>query len=169
MLELIWGILNISLLIYFFVICFKVIKLIRKNLGLLATLIFAFGILSFVSKPNNEKEVKQFKIIDQTKITDEEKISDHIFNEEIIIEDKLITKIHASITFKEYNQEFRLLNAYTYRNGFVSGIDWEAKEIDIDKINSNTYKYTISGKKDWNLLGIQIFSELKDYKGFLKL
>ena len=169
MLELIWGILNISLLIYFFVICFKVIKLIRKNLGLLATLIFAFGILSFVSKPNKEKEIKKFEILDETKITDEEKISGHIFDENIIIEDKLTTKIRASITFKEYNQEFRLLNAHANMNGFVSGIDWEAKEIDIDKINSNTYKYNITGKKDWNLLGIRIFTELKDYKGIFKL
>ena len=86
MLELIWGILNIALLLYFFVICFKVIKLIRENLGLLATLIFAIGILSFVSKPNKEKNIKKFEILDKTKITGEEKINGHIFNENIIIE-----------------------------------------------------------------------------------
>lgn len=54
MFELIWGILNGFLLIYFIVICFKSVKTVKEKLGIFATFIFVIGLLSFISKPNKK-------------------------------------------------------------------------------------------------------------------
>jgi hypothetical protein len=170
MLEILWGIVNIAILIYFIIICFKVIKIVRENLGVVATLIFVIGLMSFISKPKDESyKVKTFEIKDESIIKGEEKISDHIFQHDIVLEKKLATTIIATITFKEYDQQVRLLNTYTVMTGFVSGIDWKASNVDFTKNKDNSYTYQIIGTKDWRILGIRIYTQMKDYKGKFKL
>ncbi len=74
MLELLWGILNIAILIYFIIICFKVIKIVRENLGGIATLVFVIGLMSFISKPNDQNnKIKTFEVKDESVIKDEKK------------------------------------------------------------------------------------------------
>jgi hypothetical protein len=170
MLELLWGILNIAILVYFIIICFKVIKIVRENLGGIATLIFVLGLMSFIAKPNVENnKIKTFEIKDESKIVGEEKINGHIFTEDIILEKKLVTTISATITFKEYDQQVRIINAYTMMTGFVSGIDWKASNVDITKNNDNSYNYQIIGTRDWRILGIRIYTNMEDYKGKFKI
>ena len=55
MLELIWGLINIAILIYFVIICFKSTKVIKEKLGIFASLIFVLGLLSFIAKPSDEE------------------------------------------------------------------------------------------------------------------
>ena len=54
MLYLLWGLLNIGLFIYFIVISIKATKLVREKVGLFASLIFLFGLLSFGGRSNND-------------------------------------------------------------------------------------------------------------------
>ena len=170
MLELVWGILNIAILLYFIIICFKAVKLVKENLGRIATLIFAIGIMSFISKPNEvENSNKRFEIRGDSKITNEESISGHILNQEIVLEKKLVSTIHATITFKEYNQEVRLLSGFTQMTGFVSGVDWITINTNVSKKSENTYNYRIQGTKNWRILGIKIYTEQKDFNGLMKL
>lgn len=53
MLYLLWGLLNVGLFLCFIVICFRATKLIRQNFGLLAAVVFVFGLLSFIGSSNN--------------------------------------------------------------------------------------------------------------------
>jgi hypothetical protein len=170
MLELLWGILNIAILIYFIIICFKAIKIVRDNLGGIATLVFVMGLLSFISKPNEENnKVKTFKIKDESIIKGDEKSIRNVFSQEIVLEKELASTILATITFKEYDQKIRLLNAYADRSGFVSGIDWKASNVDITKNTDNSYNYQITGTKDWRILGLGVYTQFKIFKGNFKL
>ena len=170
MLELLWGILNIAILIYFIIICFKAIKIVRDNLGGIATLVFVMGLLSFISKPNEENnKVKTFKIKDESIIKGVEKSNRNVFSQEIVLEKELASTIRATITFKEYDQKIRLLNAYAYRSVFVSGIDWKASNVDITKNTDNSYNYQITGTKDWRILGLRVYTQFKIFKGKFKL
>lgn len=54
MMYLIWGLLNIGLLIYFLSICFKVTKLIREKMGLFITVFFVLTLLSFIGNSNKD-------------------------------------------------------------------------------------------------------------------
>ena len=170
MLELIWSLLNISLIIYFLIICLKAIKIIRENWGRLATLVFVLGLSSFISKPNPENnKVKIFKVQDESKIMNEDKISGHVFSQEIILEKKLVTTIGATISFKEYDQEIRVLDIYSDIYGFVGGIDWKPSNVMLNKNKDNSYNYEINGSKDWRLLGIRIYTQSEEFKGNIKL
>ena len=170
MLELIWGILNIAILIYFIIICFKVIKIVRENLGIIATIIFVIGLMSFISKNNNEnKTVETFEINDESKIIGEDKITGHIFDQDIIVEKELATTILAKITFKEYDQQVRVLNANSTLTGFASGIEWKTSNIEITKNKDNSYNYEITGTKNWKLLGVKVYTQLKEFSGKFEL
>jgi hypothetical protein len=170
MLELIWGILNISIFIYFIIICFKAVKIVRENLGGISTLILVIGLMSFIVKPNNEtNKIKTFNIKDNSMVKGEEKIDGHVFNEEIILEEKFATTVIASISFKEYDQQIRLLKTYTMMTGFVSGIDWKASRVDITKNIDSSYNYEVIGTKDWSILGIKVYTQSNVFKGKIKL
>ena len=54
MIYLLWGLLNIGLLIYFLIISFKVIKLIREKLGLFETVFFVIILLSLIGSANKD-------------------------------------------------------------------------------------------------------------------
>ena len=170
MIELIWGILNVAIFIYFIIICFKVIKIVRENLGGIAMLVFVVGLISFMSTSDSQKEkIKIFEIKDESIIEGEEKIDEHIFTKDLILDDELSTSIIATFTFKEYGQQFRVLKVYTMMTGFVSGTDWKASNVAINKNNGNSYNYHILGTKDWKILGIIIYTESKEFKGTVKL
>lgn len=170
MLELIWTLLNISLLIYFLLICLKAIKFIRENLGRLATPVFMLGLLSFISKPYTEdNKVKIFKISDNTQITtDDDKLRGHNFSQEIVLEEKLLTTISATISFKEYDQKVKVVSLYSDIYGFVGGIDWSPSTVMLNKNTDASYHYEIGGTKDWRLLGIRIYAQQKVFKGRIK-
>jgi hypothetical protein len=49
MTYLLWSLLNIALGVLFIYLCFKATKLINERIGLLASLVFVFGILAIMS------------------------------------------------------------------------------------------------------------------------
>jgi hypothetical protein len=59
MLYLFWGLLNISLFLYFIIICFRATKLLREKGGLPASIIFVFGLLSFIGQSNVDNDNKE--------------------------------------------------------------------------------------------------------------
>ena len=59
MLYLLWSLLNIALFLYFIIICFKATKLLREKVGLLASIIFVAGSLSFIGQSNIDNDNKE--------------------------------------------------------------------------------------------------------------
>ena len=71
MFELIWGIFNGILLLYFIVICFKSVKLVKEEIGFLASLVFVLGLLSFMSNSiewDHSGDVKIIKVKDRKSV-----------------------------------------------------------------------------------------------------
>ncbi len=164
MLELFWGILNTAILIYFIIICFKIVRIVRENLGGIATLIFVLGLMSFIAKPNDNK-VETFDLRNENKKIEREKFNGDIFSKDIELERNLTSNINVNIQFGENETEKKLLYAQSNRSGFVSGIDWKMKDIVVNKINNDTYEYEVVGCKDWRILGIVIFTQSKEFNG----
>ena len=170
MLELFWGILNIAILIYFIIICFKATKIIRENLGTMASIIFVFGLLSFIGKPNQENtKNKTFNLQSISEAKENNKFNGNTYLREKKLENNLMTDIGISISFGENKIEKKLLNANVYRNGFISGTDWETKHINVSKLKNNTYQYNVIGTIDWRILGIKLYTELKEFDGKIEL
>jgi hypothetical protein len=171
MVELIWGILNITILIYFIIICFKSTKIIREKLGAFAVLIFVFGLLSFIGAPNDENpKIKIFDLQNQTKEAKLNRFKGNTYLLRRKLDDNLMTKIELSISFGENENGKNLLTAYTSRTGFVSGTNWKTENISVEKSKTeNKCFYNISGILEWRLLGLKIYSEPKDFDGEVEL
>lgn len=168
MLELIWGILNFSILIYFIIICFQAVKVIRENLGGIATLVLVLGLVSFISKPNEENNSSQTFDL-QKDAGFPNKYNGNTFSTDKLLEENLTTKISLSIQFGENNSEERLLKAEIYRDGFVSGTEWKATNVTISPLDRINYQYQATGIIDWKILGITLYSQSKEFNGKIKL
>ena len=165
MLELLWGILNGFLLIYFIVICFKSVRILKKNLGIFASFIFVIGLLSFISKPDKKNIAdKNIDVLNQT--NPKKAFNGNSFFREITLEDNLTSKIGLSILVGENEPDLIILNANCYRSGFISGTNWNVENIEIDKEKNKKFcTYIVRGIMEWKILGITIYSEPKSFTG----
>jgi len=167
MFELIWGLLNGILFIYFIIICFKSVKLVKENIGVLAALIFVIGLLSFISKPIEKNIIdKNIEILNQTNPT--KAFDGNSFFREITLEDNLTSNINLSIVVGENKttKALSILNANSNRTGFIFGTNWNAKNIDIDLQKDQNYcNYVVFGILEWKILGFTIYLEDKTFSG----
>lgn len=172
MIYLIWGLINIGLFIFFIFTCFRAIKFIREKSGFFASLIFVFGLFSFIgnsNKANDNKEPnsnrsKHWDFKPQDSII--QNTTDNIY---IIIEETLLSKYNLSI---QYGQEkTSKLNApilaYSSTEGFISGTNWLPVSVIVNQTEDNKkFEYQVSGILEWKLLGATVYSQPKTYTGF---
>lgn len=171
MLALLWGILNITVIVYFLIICIKSTKIISEKLGALASLIFVFGLLSFSSNPTDEpSKTKVFELERQANNEKPKVFNGNTYNIRKSLEDNLVSKIELAVTFGENENGKKRLTAYSYRNGFVCGTNWKTSMIMVEKSKTeNKCFYNLSGIIEWRLLGLTLYSEPKHFKGALEL
>lgn len=170
MTYLFWGILNIGLLLFFIVICFRATKLIREKIGLFASVIFVLGLLSFISgsskdynKQPNSSQIKTWEFNNKSNLNTNET---HFLN--ISLEKNLVSENVLGINYgQEIHQKINIpVSAYSDMTGLRSGTTWNPSLIIVNKTSDNNkFEYFVSGVVKWNLLGATIYSEPKVYKG----
>jgi hypothetical protein len=171
MLYLLWGLLNIGLFLFFIVICFRATKVIREKFGLITSIVFVFGLLSFVGHSNcdnenkepNSNQIKTWKFISEDSLN--RNATSFI---KIDLEKTLVSKYDLGIKYGKDKQ--RQLNiptsAYSSTTGFISGTKWKPILIIINRTNDNNkFEYFVDGVVEWKLLGATIYSQQKKYKG----
>lgn len=170
MVYLLWGLLNIGLLIFFIVVCFRATKLIRKKIGIIAAIIFILGLLSFIGNPNNgDKKVNS----NQTKTFvlhhEDSLIRNSTYLLNIDLGKTLISRYKLYIQYGK-NKEGQTnipISAYSYTTGFVSGTNWKPLSISVNQTNDNDkFEYQVDGVVKWSLLGITVYSEPKQWEGY---
>ena len=171
MTYLLWGLLNIGLFLFFIVICFKATKLIREKIGLFASVIFVFGLLSFVGHSNNDNDnkepnsnqIKTWKFISEDSLKSNDS---YLLN--IDLEKTLVSNYDLGIKYgKDKEGQINIpISAYSSTTGFISGTNWKPVSIIINRTNDNNkFEYSVDGVVEWKLLGATIYSQLKEYKG----
>ncbi|MBK0368740.1 hypothetical protein [Flavobacterium agrisoli] len=171
MTYLLWGLLNIGLFLFFILICFKATKLIREKLGLFASIIFVFGLLSYVGHSNgdndnkepNSNQIKTWKFVSEDSLK-----SNDTYLIDIDLEKTLISKYYLGIKYsKDKEGQVNIpISAYSSTTGYVSGTNWKPLSIIVNTTNDNNkFEYFVHGVVEWKLLGATIYSELKEYKG----
>jgi len=169
MTYLLWGLLNIGLFIFFIVICFKATKLIREKVGLFASIIFVFGLLSFVghsgndNKEPNSNQIKTWKFISEDSLKNNDSYLLYID-----LEKTLVSKYDLGIEYgKDKQRQINIpISAYSSTTGFISGTNWKPVSIIINRTNDNNkFEYFVGGVVEWKLLGATIYSQPKEYKG----
>jgi len=170
MTYLLWGLFNIGLLLFFIIICFKVTKLIREKLGLFASIIFVFGLLSFVGHSNNDNNKESnSNQIKTWKFTSEDILSRNgTYLLDVDLEETLVSKYDLDIEYgKDRHGEMNIpISASSSKTGLVIGTNWKPVSIIVNKTNDNKkFEYLVEGVVEWKLLGATIYSRLKEYKG----
>ena len=169
MFELIWGIFNAVVLIYFFVICIKSVKIVRDGLGGLAGFVLVIGLLSFISKEDSknlaEKNINFYNQESSNNST-KSKFSGNSFHQDVSLEKKLTSEIWLNIYFGEEKNDLVIISANCMKSGLVSGTKWNVHSIQVDKPkNTNYCNYFVSGSVDWRIMGLNLYSESKIFEG----
>ncbi len=169
MTYLLWGLFNIGIFLFFIVICFKATKLVREKLGLFASIIFVFGLLSFVGNSSNDNKEPNSNYIKTWKFVSEDSLKNNdSYLLSVDLEKTLISKYDLGIKYgKDRQGQTNIpISAYSSTTGFTSGTNWKPVSIIINRTNDNNkFEYFVDGVVEWKLLGATIYSELKEYKG----
>ena len=167
MFEIIWGILNLVLLIAFFTICFKAVKLTKEKLGIFSAIILTFGMLSFMSTNNTEdSENVEFDLKDSERVNDK---YSNTFLSRAKIAQNLANSTDLTVKYAKQNESVNLLYAKSNRSGLIMGTKWQPRMISINFEKNNMYNYQVVGQLEWYLLGIRLTTQEKVYIGKINL
>lgn len=171
MTYLLWSLLNIALGVLFIYLCFKATKLINERIGLLASLVFVFGILAIMSSSRiqeAERETSKGHLTtwEYTPADSLDSNSTHIMR--IDLEKNLISKYQLLINYcKDKDGDIIYpLSASVSTTGFVIGTKLKPVLINIKKSDEkNKFEYAIHVNINWRLLGADIIYQSKLFEG----
>jgi hypothetical protein len=160
MIQLIWAIINIVLFLGLAIFCIKTASEIRKKISLSAAILFSFFALSFITRPSNEEKDKKFEF--ENRETKTQSLNHNNYFSNIILEEDFFSKIELYASSDGENASSGMIR----RIGFVCGTSWSTQYIIINKTEKkNTFQYEVGGTRKWILLGLEVYSEFKDFKG----
>jgi hypothetical protein len=175
MLYLFWALLNIGLFIFFVFICFNAAKRIKEKFGLVASVVFVFGLLSFVGhsdddESNNKPNTNYIQTWDLR--TSDSLAEGYRYFAEIELEKTLISKYNLAIG---YNKDSVAKNsvpvsAFSRVTGFQNGTNWKPVSIIVNPTtDSRTFEYEVDGTVGWKLLGMTVYYQPRHWKGIVVL
>jgi hypothetical protein len=173
MLHVLWAILNVGLFLFFITICFKATIIIREKLGLFASIIFVFGLLSFVSNSGNNDEgdkngqnqVEKWKLSSENEIT-----PSSLTYTQISIDKTLMSTINLGVSFgkEKISNKYVAIEANSIMLGLVCGQEWKPLSIYVEPTAINgKFRYIVTGTLKWKLLGTTFYYQYKTYSGFI--
>ncbi len=173
MLYLLWGLLNISLFLAFIVICMQAIKLIRVKMGFWSSVLFVVGVVSFAAhstasshdKKSSPHATQHWQFLPEDSLRNRE-------NHEVYInmEKTLVSHYDLSIAYKKDlpGKGNIPVSAYSSLSGFVSGIQWRPQAIVVNQTGDpSRLEYSVAGMREWQLLGITLYSQSRHYSGYV--
>lgn len=167
---LIWSLINTALVIYFFVICYRAVKLIKEKFGVVTAVFFTIGLLSFACQSNNEdKNTHQREM--WTFNTDTITETSTIRMRNCYAEKSPSFQINVSVTYglDKRNKQNVPINAYSTVSGLVSGFKWRPNSISVYKSKKETgLDCAMAGILEWQLFGLTIYSQSKALSGFIE-
>lgn len=173
MLYLLWALANAYILIFFLIICFKAGRLVKNNIGRLATVVFSIGILSFTLMPgSSDIDTKKSKP-DNWEITPIDQILDNTTkNVRVVIEKTPAITQELVIIYgvKKGSGKHVPIRTFIITNGWEMGSEWKAEAVTVTGWGlSNQFEYDIYATVDWKLLGSRIYRSPKHYRGFVQI
>lgn len=176
MLYLFWALLNIGLFIYFLIICFRVTRLLRERLGLLAASVFIFGLLSFgsntASGANQLNTRNNFETTSWSPGAKESIANNSTFPASQLLQKTLITKLTLHLSYGRHTETGKTIvtSGYSGLTGLVSGTTWHPVACAVYPTeDADIFRYQVSGMMKWQLLGLTLVTENKNFSGEIRL
>lgn len=165
MMYLIWGLLNLGIVTYFLVICFKATKLVKEKIGLFAAVFFVLGLLSFPGQQANSNKINSYIFASEDSLN-----HDATFFVTINLENNWISKNDLEIKYgKDKQGQMNIpISAYSTTNGFISGTNWKPISIVVNRTDDNNkFQYFVVGIVEWKLFGATIYTQSKRFNGIV--
>lgn len=171
MLYLIWSLFNIALFLYFIFICFRATQYVREKLGILTSVIFVVGLLSFINS-NGDRNDGSSQIKHWEFTSDKNIVNGTEKSAQITIEKTLPFNIYMEVLYGiDGSSKTNIpVNACSLVSGFQGGYEWHPSLITVDVADTpSKFQYSVSGVVVWKLLGATIYSQRKTYNGFINV
>jgi len=175
MIYLIWGLINIALIVYFLVICFKATKLVKQKIGLFAAVFFVLGLLSLLGKPTKDSYSSGFNSnkMNSWNFASEDSLNlNPIFSLNVELEENWISKKFLRIRYgKHIQSQINIpINAYTFTTGYTGAIIWKPNSIIVNRTeDNNQFQYLVHIDVNWKLLGTTIYTQFKRFDGTISI
>ena len=172
MILLLWGLLNIALFIFFVLNCFRATKLIRAHVGLFASIIFVFGLLSFVgaSGKSGKKEsadAQAFNLVSTDSLDGHGTSFIKVDLEKSWLCTYMLDIRHGREKQSNLNVP---VSANVLTDGFFAGTEWKTMSVTVNKTaNDSVFEYEVYGIREWKLLGANVCAESKQFKGIFSV
>ena len=172
MLYLLWGLINLALMIGFIVVCFKATRLVKSNIGKPAALLFSVGLLSFLAVPDSQPNTAYVDLsLPETPVANS--TSNEIMNPlHVRLQDNLVSHFDLYIVYGRKSPDFinEPVRAYSSGIGMACGINWMPSHYLVEKTPGNKeFTYSITGVIEWKILRFTVFSQQKSYDGRVAL
>ncbi len=159
MLELLLGLVNLTAIIYFIVVCFKTAKIARKRLSKFAFLTLIFGLFALFFNGTST-------------LMPQHKTKEVSYNPSAMavveVEESMVSHLDLYIVYA-LDDTHKILKSYVQKSGFMPGaVIWEGKETHFSR-NGKVLHYELSGIKHWKFVGITFYSQPVHYQGKLLL
>lgn len=85
------------------------------------------------------------------------------------LEKDLFTKFDLAIYYGKDKKGVNNIpiSAQSSLSGFVAGLNWKPVSIQVNQTaDAHQFKYSVIGIIEWNLFGLAIYNQAKEYKGF---
>jgi len=160
-----WFVLNVAVFLLFVYHLIRYTRIINKKIGSFPAFLFVVGMQSLLSSSNKHGKIEPIKINEE-----DSRLVSQDFKRVNIYENKL-NDISLNITYQKDKDhtKFLPLSVNTSQLGVINGTKWKQSSISINRINDSNYIYSVHGYFDWSLFGIQIYTQLKHFKGTITL
>lgn len=156
MLYLLWSLINLGMFIWFVLIAFSVLKLVRQNLGMVSTIVFIVGVLSFTRSAvvNDDRQNKNLNTNETVNFENLEKSVSY--------------NLDLMYVYKKDTVYTGALPGKVLESGIISGHSWEPALTRIH-LKNQVIDYYVAGTHQWKLLGLVLYNENKTYKGRINI
>ena len=147
MIYFLWSLLNLGALVWFLLICFGALKLIRQEFGMIAMVIFVLGCLSFISNSvSNNKQAFPADADNPVPVIDYQNVQESMFYKVDLM------------YIKPKNSLVDNTRGITLQSGFVIGHDWQPGITKVFAKGGN-WNYNAEGIHEWKFLGLTLYKE----------
>ena len=174
MIYLFWAILNIGLFIFFIVVCFRATSLLKEKFGFFIAIFFVFGLLSFMCNSNdnngNRRENGKIRTWEFASRDSLDKYATNHTN--LFLNRNLFSKNQLGVLYGKtrHGDKYVPISAYAHTIGFTSGTSWIPNSIVvIPAKDSLKFEYSVNATTSWNILGVTVFSQTRDYEGIINI
>ncbi|MBN9296965.1 MAG: hypothetical protein J0I41_08130 [Filimonas sp.] len=167
---LLWALVNISLFLFFVVICFKAVRLIRINLGKAATIVFVIGMFSFMNQDSNKETTTNDGKIWSFASANDSLYKGTINSLSTSIENTMINERTLMLNYTQDKETKRYipLSASISMSGLISGCEWTPVSVAVHTTSDvHTLTYSVNVVETWRLLNFTLYKQFRDYKGLI--